>query len=354
MSDVEKTGDRLLREAVLLRASDIHIVPEAKKSAILFRLDNQLLNRETIRSGFSEKLVSHFKFLAGMDIGERRKPQNGSFQLVIEQTSVNFRLSTLPTLYQESLVIRILPQEKMLPLQRLSLFEQQAKILQQVMKRQHGLFVLTGPTGSGKTTTLYSMIHEARVLYNRNIITLEDPIEKRSEGVLQVQINEKAGITYQTGLKAALRHDPDVIMVGEIRDPETAKIAITAAMTGHLVISTMHTKSANSALYRLTDLGVSPKDLRETLTMVAAQRLVDLACPFCEKGCSKHCRVMKKVRRLAIFEILDGVALQNAFMELDGLKVPSFRPTLQDILNKGIALGYVSQPDDELVEGKRL
>ena len=235
LSTIERLGDRLVEEAWRINASDIHIVPKQEVATIQFRLDSDLFQKHTITLETCEKLISHFKFLSGMDIGERRRPQNGALQVTNSGSAINLRLSTLPTASQESLVIRILPDSSYHPLERLSLFPQTSKKLFSLLKHSHGLIVFTGPTGSGKTTTLYSLLHETKKELNRNIITLEDPIEKQSEDALQVQVNEKAGITYALGLKAILRHDPDIIMVGEIRDAETAKIAIRAALTGHSV-----------------------------------------------------------------------------------------------------------------------
>ena len=211
-----------------------------------------------------------------MDIGEKRRPQNGAITITLEDKVVGLRLSTLPTAYLESLVIRLIPQYNILPLEQLSLFPNTAHRLISLLKHSHGMIIFTGPTGSGKTTTLYSLLHHTQELLNRNVITLEDPIENQSEKMLQVQINEKAGITYAVGLKAALRHDPDVIMVGEIRDAETAKIAIRASLTGHLILTTMHSRDAEGAIFRLLEFGVSWLEIQQSVIAVTAQRLVEL------------------------------------------------------------------------------
>jgi competence protein ComGA len=254
LSMVEHHAERLIHEAFLEGVTDIHLVPRKDDCLIKFRLGNDLSVKESISKTHSTKLISHFKFLASMDIGEKRRPQNGSLMLSIQQKLINLRLSTLPTPNEESLVIRLLPQDDSFPISELSLFPNTTRTLLSFMMHAHGLIIFTGPTGSGKTTTLYSLLHASNKEINRNVITLEDPIEKHTDHLLQVQVNEKAGITYATGLKAILRHDPDIIMVGEIRDEETAKIAIRAALTGHLVLSTMHTKDAKGAIYRLLEL----------------------------------------------------------------------------------------------------
>ena len=186
---------------------------------------------------------------------------------------IGLRLSTLPAHQNESLVIRILPLQEHIPIYQISLFPSMTRKLLALLKHAHGLIILTGPTGSGKTSTLYSLLNETSHMYNRNVITLEDPIEKENELVLQVQVNEKAGVTYTTGLKAILRHDPDIIMVGEIRDAETAKIAYGLHLTGHLVLTTMHTRDAKGAIYRLVEFGVNWQEIEQTLVAITAQRL---------------------------------------------------------------------------------
>jgi len=251
MISVEQFSEKLIEDACQLFASDIHIIPREKDSLIQFRIDEDMIDKHMIPKSYGERLISHLKFLASMDIGEKRRPQNGALTIKTNRQFVNLRLSTLPTVYDESLVIRILPQQSFQPLSKLSLFQDSTKKILSFLKHSHGLIIFTGPTGSGKTSTLYSLLHYTKQVFKRNIITLEDPVETKSEQVLQVQVNEKAGITYASGLKAILRHDPDIIMVGEIRDAETAKIAIRAAFTGHLVLSTMHTKDTKGAIYRL-------------------------------------------------------------------------------------------------------
>jgi competence protein ComGA len=341
MNTIEQFTDRLLKEACSLRVSDIHIVPRKRDAIVQYRIDGVLSVKEVMTKEMCERLISHFKFLADMDIGERRRPQSGAMEMEIGGVTLSLRLSTLPTVYDESLVIRLLPQDSLLPLSNLSLFPNTTKKLLSFLNHSHGLIIFTGPTGSGKTTTLYTLLNVCKNKFNRNIITLEDPIEKRTENVLQVQVNEKAGITYATGLKAILRHDPDVIMVGEIRDSETARIAVRAALTGHLVLTTMHTKNAVGAIYRLLEFDVSLQEIEQTLLAVTAQRLVDLKCPFCEGECSPFCREQRNVRRVGVYEVLYGEALVKAIQEARGEKVIYRYETLRDVIKKGIALGYL-------------
>ncbi len=341
LSEIEQLGDQLIEDAWSMSASDIHFVPKINDAMVQYRLDSDLFTKQTIAKDVCERLISHYKFLAGMDIGERRRPQNGAITVNLKGITINLRLSTLPTPYNESLVIRILPETPTYSLANLSLFPTMTTKLLSLLKHSHGLIIFTGPTGSGKTTTLYSLLHATKKLFNRNIITLEDPIEKRSEDVLQVQVNEKAGITYAHGLKAILRHDPDIIMVGEIRDSETAKIAVRAALTGHLVLSTMHTRDTKGAIFRLLEFDVSLQEIEQTLIAVAAQRLVDLTCPYCEGKCTPLCKKYRKVRRVGVYELLSGHALTEVMKEARGEKGDYHYEKLRDVIKKGIALGYL-------------
>ncbi len=347
MNPIEQLGDRILQDAYINRVSDIHFVPRRNDAIIQFRLDHELVTKEIIEKQKFDRLISHFKFLAEMDIGERRRPQNGALSTVIHDTIISLRLSTLPTAYEESLVIRLLPQDTTYPLSQLSLFPNTTKKLISLLKHSHGLILFTGPTGSGKTTTLYSLLGATKKLFNRNIITLEDPIERKNEDVLQVQVNEKAGITYATGLKAILRHDPDIIMVGEIRDAETAQIAVRAALTGHLVLSTMHTRDTKGAIYRLLEFDVSLQEIEQTLIAIAAQRLVTIKCPFCEGQCSSYCKKMRKTRRASVYELLSGRALEEVMKEAKGEKGSGNYLKLRDVIKKGIALGYLDSSEME-------
>ncbi len=348
---VEHHAERMIHDAFMEGVTDIHFIPRKEDCLIKFRHGTDLVEKESISKIHASKLISHFKFLASMDIGERRRPQTGSLMLSINKKLINLRLSTLPTPNEESLVIRLLPQDNAFPISELSLFPNTTKTLLSFMMHSHGLIIFTGPTGSGKTTTLYSLLQAATKEINRNVITLEDPIEKHSDQMLQVQVNEKAGITYSSGLKAILRHDPDIIMVGEIRDEETAKIAIRAALTGHLVLSTMHTKDAKGAIYRLLEFNVSMQEIEQTLIAIAAQRLLEIKCPFCGDLCSPLCRKVRRSKRVSVYELLYGQVLSSVLKEAKGKTTDFTYPTLPYLINKGIALGYLPK---ESLEGWKL
>jgi len=345
MYSIEALANQIIRDAVEENATDIHVIPRQKQSTIQYRIANKLIVKRVISQEDSEKLISHFKFTAAMDIGERRKPQNGAISTTIKGQYIGLRLSTLPSHPHESLVIRILQDNNMLPISTISLFPKVTKKLISLLKHAHGLIILTGPTGSGKTTTLYSLLNENAHLYQRNVISLEDPIEKTQENVLQIQVNEKAGITYTTGLKAILRHDPDIIMVGEIRDAETAHIAIRASLTGHLVLTTMHTRDAKGAVHRLLEFGVQEIEIEQTLIAVTAQRLVELVCPFCGETCLPSCyRMDHRMKRATVFEMITGRMIQDILHK----RMDQFNQrhiSLGAAICKGIALGYIKESE---------
>lgn len=291
--------EHLLLKATHFGASDIHIFPTEQHYTILFRKYSQLISVDDIPFELGTRMISYFKFLSALDISERRKPQSGAFQQMLEQQSYAFRVSTLPSSHQkESLVIRILLQHSTLPIDALCVQSSRAKQLIQLVEHAQGLILLTGATGSGKTTSLYSLIHYCSQQLNRHVISLEDPVERTQQRILQIQVNERAGITYATGLRAILRHSPDVIMIGEIRDQETAHIAVEAALTGHLVLSTVHAKNTVNCIYRLLDLNISFEKLRQTIVGIIAQSLITL--PHLDE-------------RKALMEILHGSNLQQAF-----------------------------------------
>lgn len=345
MSLIERLADRIITEAVRSHATDVHIIPRRNDTLVQLRISNRLVPKIQLPKEECDRLISHFKFTASMDIGERRRPQSGACSFMIDGQMIGLRLSTLPASQNESLVIRILPQQETVPSFQISLFPSMTRKLLALLKHSHGLIILTGPTGSGKTSTLYALLNETSHLYNRNIITLEDPIEKENDLVLQVQVNEKAGVTYTTGLKAILRHDPDIIMVGEIRDAETAKIAVRAALTGHLVLTTMHTRDSKGAIYRLIEFGVNWQEIEQTLVAITAQRLVELTCPFCSSHCTPSCFGYERPKRASVFELLSGRDLRAALGEARGEDSKFCYKTLREEIRKGIALGYIKESE---------
>lgn len=326
----------IMHHALHYRATDVHFIPKKEMSSIYFRIDGKLTHFHSIPNYVCNRIISHFKYLAAMDIGEKRKPQSGSLHFMIENTELYLRISTLPSINDETLVIRIHPQEIFPTLAKLSLFPKNTNIINSVLEQSHGLYLISGPTGCGKTTTLYSLLND-EILHSKSIITLEDPIERQYDHLIQVQVNELAGITFENGLKAILRHDPDIILIGEIRDSQTAKIAVQAALTGHLVLGTVHANDTMKTIDRLLDLGISLFELKQVLGGVLTQRLVNVKCPYCRGECHLFC---PHRRRLAIFEILSKANLQKVFSnEVHLIKHFS---TIADNVKKGYALGYIS------------
>jgi len=272
---------RLIAQASDARASDIHIEPGPRETKVKFRIDGVLQEREQLGRAQMLSAVSRVKILAQLDIAERRRPQDGRFTFPVAGQPVDLRVSTIPTEYGESVVIRLLDQSTVsLDFEELGFSKESRNALQRLIAKPNGIVLVTGPTGSGKTTTLYTMLDQLAD-GKRKILTIEDPIEQRLGGVSQTQANPVIGLTFAAALKSFLRHDPDVIMVGEIRDIETARMAVQAALTGHLVISTLHTNDATSSITRLIDMGIEDYLIASTLNGVIAQRLVRRLCPAC-------------------------------------------------------------------------
>lgn len=273
----------IIAEAVKLKASDIHIEPYEKTLSVRLRIDGVLREVLSLPARMTPVLTSRVKVMARLDIAEKRLPQDGRISLALGGKLIDVRVSTLPARFGERVVMRILDKEEAsFDLDALGMPDDAQKRLEQALQRPNGIILVTGPTGSGKTTTLYAalkLLNEP----SRNILTVEDPVEYAIDGVGQTQINPKVGMTFAAGLRAILRQDPDVVMVGEIRDVETAEIAIQAALTGHLVLSTVHTNSAVGAITRLRDMGAEPFLLSSTIAAVLAQRLVRRLCPTCKE-----------------------------------------------------------------------
>ncbi|MBI5644323.1 MAG: type II secretion system ATPase GspE [Deltaproteobacteria bacterium] len=277
-----KLLNSLLFQAVKDRASDIHIEPYEKEVEVRYRVDGVLYPVLTPPKSIQEALVSRVKIMGGLDIAEKRLPQDGKIRLLIAGKDIYVRVSVIPTSYGERVVLRILDRKgEIIELSKLGLNAEQVLSMEGLLTKNNGIILVTGPTGSGKTTTLYSAISSVNST-RRNIITVEDPVEYQLKGIGQVHVNPKIGLTFAHGLRSILRQDPDIIMVGEIRDRETAEIAIQASLTGHLVLSTLHTNDTASAVTRLVDMGIEPFLVASSLSGVLAQRLVRVLCGKCK------------------------------------------------------------------------
>lgn len=275
--------DSVIKEAIPYRASDIHIEPFEKVVRVRYRIDGTLQQRAEFPIESYPAICARLKIMAGMNIAERRQPQDGRINLIVGGKEFDFRVSSLPTVYGEKFVIRILDKTSFhFTRADLGFAESSNAIIDKILARPHGIVLLTGPTGSGKSTTLYAFLKEINTP-SVNIVTVEDPVEYTLNGVNQTQINNKANMTFAGALRSILRQDPDIIMIGEIRDEETAQIAVRAAITGHLVFSTLHTNDAPGAITRLEDMGVEDYLVSDALVAVIAQRLVKRLCPACKK-----------------------------------------------------------------------
>ena len=272
----------IISKAIEARASDIHIEPFEKDLKVRYRIDGILYDVESPPKKLKAAVISRVKIMAKLNIAERRLPQDGRIKLKVLGKDIDLRVSTLPTMYGESVVMRILDKSNsnLYDIRRLGFPEDSLRDLEALIRRPHGILLVTGPTGSGKTTTLYSALDTIN-LPDKKIITIEDPVEYQMDGINQIQVNPQIGLTFASGLRHIVRQDPDVIMVGEIRDLETAEIAIRAALTGHLVFSTLHTNDAPSAITRLVDMGAEDYLIASSLLGVLAQRLVRVICPHC-------------------------------------------------------------------------
>jgi type II secretory ATPase GspE/PulE/Tfp pilus assembly ATPase PilB-like protein/ActR/RegA family two-component response regulator len=298
--------DHIIAEAITTRASDIHLEPEEGGVAVRYRIDGVLRDTMTLPRPAGLPVVSRIKIMAQMDIADRLRPQDGRARVSVNGTRVDLRVSTLPAGYGEKVVIRILDSRAtVMSIDGLGLLSDEARRLNELMNLREGIVLVTGPTGSGKTTTLYSAL---RQIQQRavNIVTVEDPVEYKLQGIVQVQVNEKAGLNFASALRSILRQDPDVILVGEIRDKETASIAVQASLTGHLVLSTLHTIDAASSIARLVDIGVEPYKIAAALKGVVAQRLLRRLCPVCRSESTVP--VAERVRRW----LPHGMTLYNA------------------------------------------
>ncbi len=283
-SPIVKLVNLLILQAVKERASDIHIEPMEKKLRIRFRKDGVLVERQPAPpKKYANAITSRIKILAALDIAEKRVPQDGKFQLRVEGRPIDFRVSVLPTIHGEKTVLRILDSSNLsLTLDQLGFEPQALEAFKKALTSPYGMVLVTGPTGSGKTTTLYSALREVLTV-EENIVTVEDPVEYQLEGVNQVPVNPKRGMTFAAALRSILRQDPDTVMIGEMRDLETIEIAIRAALTGHLVLSTLHTNDAASTITRMIDMGVDPFLVTSTVILASAQRLLRKVCPECRE-----------------------------------------------------------------------
>jgi type IV pilus assembly protein PilB len=354
--------DKIIRNAVKARASDIHMEPFEKYIKIRYRVDGELQEMFKSPKETLPALVTRVKILSNLDIAEKRLPQDGRILTKVDNREVDLRVSILPTVYGEKVVIRILSRDSYLvDKKKLGMTEDNLRKLERIIKSPYGIILVTGPTGSGKSTTLYAILKELNTT-EKNIITIEDPVEYMMDGINQVNVNIKAGLTFAAGLRSILRQDPDIIMVGEIRDGETAEIAIRSAITGHLVLSSIHTNDAPSAIVRLVDMGIEPYLVATSISGVISQRLVRKICPHCKeeytasekekrildmedsgdlnlykgRGCT-YCSNSGYIGRIGVYEIMEinrelrsSIMINKSTDELRDLAINSGMKTLKN------------------------
>jgi type IV pilus assembly protein PilB len=295
---VNRIVETILDFALKARASDVHIEPQLGRTRIRYRIDGILMEKLVLPRKVHDAVVSRIKIIANLKIDERRVPQDGRFNYIADSKEIDLRVSTLPTIHGEKVVMRLLEKNATVPsLKELGLSGLALKNLTDAMKVPRGIVLVTGPTGSGKTTTLYSVLHDINTP-KVNIMTIEDPVEYQMTGISQVQVNSQAGLTFATGLRSFLRQDPDIIMVGEIRDTETADLAIQASLTGHLVFSTLHTNSAAGAIPRLNDMGAESFLLSSTITLVMAQRVVRKINPEFKEEYKPEPEILEDIKKV--------------------------------------------------------
>ncbi len=366
--------DLIVRQAIKERASDIHIEPFRDKINLRYRIDGALCEISPPARQMHDAIISRIKILCKLDIAQKRLPQDGAFSMTMDTRSIDFRVSTVPSVYGEKVVVRILDKSPaLLDLGKLGFEEKALVALRQAIKDPYGLVLITGPTGSGKSTTLYAALNEINNP-NKNVMTVEDPVEYRLDGINQIQVKPSIGLTFATGLRAFMRQDPDVIMVGETRDQETAEICVRAALTGHLVFTTLHTNDAPSAISRLVDIGIAPYLLSSTVSLVVAQRLLRRLCDRCKvayepvkelrdkykivedliyrsKGCD-DCSGTGYAGRLGVYEVLtmgreirDEIAKGSPAHVLKDVATKTGMSTLWDEGLKKVRLGVTSMEE---------
>lgn len=336
----EEQARQLFIEAVEVGVSDIHILPKKDEYWIYFRQAGKLHFVAKKSLDWGQRLISYLKFLSDLDVGEKRKPQSGSTAFQLKREEIELRLSTITNfLLLESMVIRILRPIMNQSSQLQTYFPKDIELLKGLLARKSGLVLFSGPVGSGKTTMIYQLLRQRFSQEDLQIITMEDPVEIYEPNFLQVQVNEKAGISYDLLIKSSLRHHPDILMIGEVRDQETARMMVRGALTGHLMIATIHAKNCLGVIARLEELQVSRQQLSQTLIGVVSQRLVARYCPRCKSNCQADCNYFAAdQKRASIFEVLEGPALRS-YLETGS----TMYPNLNHKLRKAWAYGYIDQ-----------
>lgn len=343
--EVESFATYLMEMANAYGSSDIHILPEETHYGVFFRVNEGLKQQHYLNLDEGRRLISYFKYLGNMDVGERRRPQSGAAAVVMEGTKRGVRFSTMMNFQsKESMVVRLLARPETLELTRNTFFPQEVRKMEQLVQHNSGLLLFSGPVGSGKTTTMYHLVRQRAVEGHQQIITVEDPVEIEEPYFLQTQVNTKAGITYEHLLKSSLRHHPDILIVGEIRDEETAKIVMRGALTGHLILASVHAKNPQGVLSRLMELGVSRETLKQTLIGIVFQKLIPRYCGLCESDCRTLCAHHPvRQKKAALYDVRSGKALKDILAATKRAGGPVSSRSFNKMLRKAWVNGYISE-----------
>lgn len=343
---IESYAKYLIKNAREYGTSDIHVLPHQDIYGIYFRLNGRMERQYTISVDEGKRIISYFKYLANLDVGERRRPQSGS--LLYEYTTDEFqdlRLSTITNYRgQETLVIRLLEIQREMSLTSSSFLPQELNTMQQLIEYKSGLILFSGPVNSGKTTTMYQLVKNRMKKSKMQVISIEDPVEIKEDNFLQIQVNEKAGNTYEESLKASLRHHPDIIIVGEIRDEETARMVLRGALTGHLIMASIHAKNAEGVIARMGELGISLEMLQQTVIAIVFQKLIPIYCELCEESCQVYCTHYPITsKRAALYDLLPSKEFQKMTMtDIRKFKIERSR-NFNQLLKKVLIYGFISE-----------
>lgn len=344
--EIESFARHVLTVADSFGTSDVHILPEQKHYMIYFRLNGQMEQHFYLDLEEGMRLISYFKFLANMDVGEKRKPQSGSLVYELNEKELDMRFSTISNFRSsESLVIRLLDKKQNTNIETRSFFKKELDELSKLVQYKSGLILFSGPVDSGKTTTMYHLIRNRSSEDKQQVISIEDPVEIEEAEFLQIQVNEQAGVTYEHLLKSSLRHHPDVLIVGEIRDEETAKMVVRGALTGHLIIASVHAKNPSGVISRLMELGISRALLNQTIIGIVFQKLLPIYCGLCEKNCHSFCTHHQPNRkRSALFDLRTGADLNELFVEdIVQEKYDSYSRSFNQLLKRIYAYGFITE-----------
>lgn len=344
--NVEAFTRYLIQQARESASSDIHILPKRKNYTVFFRLGGRLDKKYNLSLENGVRIIQYLKYLANMDVGDRRKSQGGSllYQLDADQAQ-DLRLSIIVNYHgQESLVIRLLENQEAVSLAQHTFLPEELTAIEDLVYYNSGLILFSGPINSGKTTSIYQLIRARQKKTALQVITIEDPVEIEEENFFQIQVNEETGNSYEQSLKASLRHHPDLVVVGEIRDEETAKMAVRGALTGHLILASVHAKNAEGVMSRMMELGVSSELLKQTLVGIVFQKLLPVYCPLCEGDCQSYCtHYGRRSKRYSLYDLIDSSTIQSLQADDFNKNHQKRARDFNHLLKKVYSYGYITE-----------